>query len=564
MRGLSLNAIKAVLAVTLAGGFAPAMRAQNAPPAAQPSTANPAQDADDPRALRLTLEEAIRTTAQRNLGIELQRFDYRQSAERTRAEYGIFDFYSFAQLERAKTQQPVAATIQASESSRTLFNAGVNQLIPTGGQYTVGFDNIRQSSNSAFTTVNPAYSSDLNFRLTQPLLRNFGVDITRRGINIARNTLGIDREAFRSVMINTVETVEQAYLDLIFARQNLAVQQQSLALARDQERITQIRIEVGASAPLDILQPRVAIATREELVISAEAQIRAAEDRLRRLMNLAPAEWDRPILPTETVSYVPLSIDMQSAVSRALELRPEVRQLELTTDTRRILNDFARNQVLPRVDASIAYGLGGLGGNSLERDPVTGQPTGRRIEGGYGDAIQQVFGFDNPSWSAGLNFELPLRNITARAEARRAELDLEKAKTDQEYLRQLITIEVRQAARDVETLAKQIQATRTARDAAERNLDAERKRYENGMTTNFNVLQIQQELSDARSREIAAVVAYNKAVSAYHRAVGDLLTERGITVDEPVAIETPRSRFEDVEWLNFSSRNRAAKERGER
>ena len=102
------------------------------------------------------------------------------------------------------------------------------------------------------------------------------------------------------LLVLTTLAVEQAYYELIYARQELEVRRQSATLARDQERITQIRIDVGASAPLDILQPRVAIATREEEVILSEARISAAEDRLRQLMNLPPEEWDRPIVPTET------------------------------------------------------------------------------------------------------------------------------------------------------------------------------------------------------------------------------------------------------------------------
>ena len=109
--------------------------------------------------------------------------------------------------------------------------------------------------------------------------------------------------------------------------------------------------------------------------------------------------------------------------------------------------------------------------------------------------------------------------------------------------------------RDVDTNAKEIIASRAARDAAEKNLDAERRRYENGMSTNFQVLQIQQQLSDARVREIQALVGYNKAVSAYHRAVGDILEVRNITVEEP-KVEDPRifSRFDQYNWLNYGSR----------
>src|SRR5216110_1783808 len=109
-------------------------------------------------------------------------------------------------------------------------------------------------------------------------------------------------------------------------------------------RITQIRIDVGASAPLDILQPRVQIATSEESLIVAVANVRNAEDRLRQLLNLPPADWDRPILPSDTVSYTPMTIDTEASIARAYELRPEVRENRLTTDINRIQYLYARNQ----------------------------------------------------------------------------------------------------------------------------------------------------------------------------------------------------------------------------
>jgi len=98
-------------------------------------------------------------------------------------------------------------------------------------------------------------------------------------------------------------------------------------------------------------------------------------------------------------------------------------------------------------------------------------------------------------------------------------------------------------------------ASRAARDAAEQNLGAERKRYENGMTTNFQVLQVQQQLSDARAREIQSLVAYNKSVVAYHRAVGDLLDVLNIRVEEPEAVTEPSffSRFDRYNWLKYQS-----------
>jgi outer membrane protein len=518
-------------------------------------TADTDQDLNNPRALKLTLDDALQTSVKGNIGIQLERYSYLEAGQSLRGSYGIFDWLATADVERQSSQSPTVSQFLATGSRATIANVGVQQLIPTGGTYQIGFNNSRGTQSGGGTIVNPAYRSSLGLGFNQPLMRNFGVDVTKRGITIARNTLGINRDIFRGALMDVAVTTEQAYFDLVYARQFVDVVKEALFLARDQSRITQIRIDVGASAPLDILQPRVQIATQEENLIVAVAAVRDAEDRLRAVMNLDPAEWNRPILPTSPIGYTPITVNQEAAVAQALQLRPELHQVQLTTATRQVQYTFARNQVLPQLDLKLNYNAAGLAGRTQELDPVTNVPTGRFNTTGYSNALSQVFGNDFPSWTFGFNVGLPLTNIGARAEAKRAELDVALSKTNEEQTRQNIAIEVRKTARDIDTTAREIGASRTAREAAEQNLEAERRRYENGMTTNFNVLQIQSQLSDARAREIQSLVAYNKSVAAYHRAVGDLLEVANIKIEEPKIDEPTTFRsFDRYNWLNYGSR----------
>lgn len=529
-------------------------------------TAETDRDANDARALKLTLQEALRTAMERNLGITLQSYDYQMAGHSLRGQYGLYDWLGTALIEKGKIEGATISRTEPSEQTVTRANIGVSQNLPAGGNYFLGLNNNRQTTVGGFTDISPAYRPSLIFSATQPLARNFGIDVTRRGILIARNTLGINREDFRTQLMNTAISVEQAYLDLVYARRAVEVVKESLFLARDQGRITQIRIDVGASAPLDILQPRVTIATTEEQLISAVALVRDSEDRLRALLNLDRSEWDRPIVPTDPVEYTALSISTEAAVARALELRPELRQAALTTDTRRVQYVYARNQVRPQVDLNVDYSATGVGGRTPIVDPVTGQPTGRFTSIGYGNALEQVFSNDFPGWTIGLQVGVPITNIGARSEARRAELDLKRSRLSQREFEQTVALAVRGAARDVDTTSRAIVATRTARDAAERNLDAERRRFENGMTTNFQVLQIQQQLSDSRVRELQALVGYNKAVANYHREVGDILEARNISIDEPEIPAEPQvfSFLDRYNWLNYGSRVKTEETKNER
>lgn len=513
------------------------------------------KDVDNPRAMRLSLDDAIHTMLEKNIGVQIQRYDLQMTGEQVTGAYGIFDPKAGAVLNKSNLKRASLNAFQNSGGGSTDANVTLSDVIPTGGSFELSADNSRFTQTGSGTTISPGFSNGLGFGFTQPLARNFGVDVTRRGITIARNNLGISREAFRGVLLDSTSAVEQAYYDLIYARRFVDVVKEALFLARDQSRITQIRIDVGASAPLDILQPRVQIATGEENIITAVANVRAAEDRLRALMNVAAEDWDRPIVPTDTIGYAPMRINVEESVARAYELRPEVKENQFTTATRRVVYQFARNQVLPQFDLNLGYKVAGSAGTFITPSPGASNT-------GFTESVQQLFRNDFPGWNVGFTVGVPVFNYAARAEKNRARLDLQSSQMTEAQTKQNIAVDVRATARAVDTAAKQISATRTAREAAEENVNAERKRYENGMSTNFQVLQIQQQLSDARANELQALVGYNKAVAAYHRAVGDLLDTRNISVDEP-KVEEPSifSRFNRYNWLNFSSHDTAPEEK---
>lgn len=529
------------------------------PPADQAPTVSVSaatdQDVNNPRALKLTLDDAIHTMLQKNIGVQIQRYDLQMSAEGVMGAYNIFDPFAGATISKTNSQNPALNAFSSSGGGTTNANAFLRDVIPTGGSFELSTNNQKFTRSGNGTTISPGFSSDLGFIFNQPLARNFGVDVTRRNITIAHNNLGISREAFRGVLLDSTSAVEQAYYDLIYSRRFVDVVKEALFLARDQSRITQIRIDVGASAPLDILQPRVQIATGEENLITAVANVRAAEDRLRALLNLPPEDWDRPIIPTDTIGYTPFSINVEESVAKAYELRPEVKENALTTANRRVTYQYARNQVLPQFDLNLGYNVSGAAGTFVTPTPGVSNTN-------FTDAVQQVFRNDFPGWNVGFTIGVPVFNFGARAEKNRARLDLQASQITEAQTRQNIAVDVRATARAVDTAAKQISATRTAREAAEENVNAERKRYENGMSTNFQVLQIQQQLSDARANELQALVGYNKAVAAYHRAVGDLLDTRNISVDEP-KVEEPSifSQFNRYNWLNFSSHDTAPEEK---
>jgi len=491
-------------------------------------------------AVLLTLDEAVEIALRQNLGLSVQRFTRDRARQLAARELGIYDLRLSSLLEAEDAETPAASQLEGSQTNLQRFNAGFDQLFPTGGNLNLGWTNLRREDDNPFATVNPSIRSGLTFAYNQPLLRGFGRLATERNLLVARNRSEASREEFERLVVVSVQDVIDAYWNLVGARQQLIVAQESMSLARELHDRNRIQVEVGTMAPLELVQSEAAIAEREEGIITAQSSVGDAEDTLRRLLNLPEGElWAAEIRPATdpTIQHTP--IDVAAAIQIALAERPEVRFQQLSIEQARIESEFARNQERPTLDLDVSYGFAGLGGDVFIEDPTTGEI--RRFPGGFGDALSGVTGLDFPGWTAGLTFGFPLQNRSARAARAIAEIDLDRAETALEDTRNGIITEVRGAARRVETAAKQIEAAKASRVFQERNLEAERKRYENGMSTSFQITQIQEDLTEARSREVNSVVNYRIALAEYQRVIGRLLDEEGVAIDDE---ELPVDRWQ--------------------
>jgi len=217
--------------------------------------------------------------------------------------------------------------------------------------------------------------------------------------------------------------------------------------------------------------------------------------------------------------------------ARRFPERPELRSQQLSVEQAELEARFFRQAMRPQLNLDVTYGLSGSGGTSLIRDRETGEII-QTVPGGFGDAFSQVTGLDFDGWTALLNFSVPIQNRAARAQSAIGDIDVKRAETTLEDLRKQIITEVRQAARRVDTAAKQIEAAAASTRFQERNLEAERKRYENGMSTSFQITQIQDDLTQARNREVNAVVEYRNALAAYYLATGRLLDEQNVAIED--------------------------------
>jgi len=447
---------------------------------------------------------------------------------------GIYDPLISAAVGRSHAEVPAASQLTGGVFDDTSFSASASQFTPLGGTFTLGFNGLREKTNNPFSTVNPSYAGGLQLSMSQPLLRNFGTLPSNWLIRIAHNSRDSAYQALLRTVQGTVNAVEQAYWDLVYAGQNLEVKRESLRIAQELNRITKIKIDVGSLAPIDITQTEVGIATAEQDIIISEGAIGDAQDRLKRLLNFVdPAQVNVPIIPMDRLSTEQVKIQLDEGTQTALRRRPEVLQIAYTAASDLLRYQYYRNQTLPGLNLTGAYGNRGLAGFSV--DPVTGRVT----DTDFSQTFRDVFDRKSKSWSIGLNFPYPILNRAARGAAGVARYTWESDRAQMSVVEQNVIIEVRAAARAIDTAQRSIVAATKGRELAERNLDAEKKKFDNGMSTTFQVNQIQRDLSAARTAEQQALAVYRKAVAQYHFAISDNLDWKGIRVEGLPEAEPP-------------------------
>ena len=517
----------AALALVLSAGVVIADDSVSVPVASKARKPVPIPQGDK---IELTLQKTIEMTLQNVLDLDVAAYTVEESHFGILAARGAFDPTFELDLGLKDTQSPRSSIYQSSEVKTAYGNPYLTGLLPYGTTYTLGWTNTRNDVTGAGTLLNPTYSSNLSLGVTQPLLRNFGRTVNERLVIQAR--LGDNQNAYGYVIAvqTAIQTAENAYWDLVYAVENLKAKQEALDRAKDLNRITKIKIDVGALAPIDIVQTEVTIAQREQDIIIAEGLIGDAQDRLRRLLNVQSVpDWNRPIVPTDRPTRESLRsgyvADVNQGYDTALKTRPEIKQSLLNIESKKVTASYQKNQLLPRLDLSAGYGRAGLGANGLGVD-ADGNP----YDLSYSSALTQITHGDYPAWSVGVVFAVPIGNRVARGNSAIANADLDLARTNLAITKANLQVEVRAAARNIDTAYRSVQAASKARELAERNLDAEKKKYENGMTTSFQVAQIQNDLTTARTTELQAVAGYLKSLVAWHKAIGDLLSQKNVVL----------------------------------
>jgi outer membrane protein TolC len=460
--------------------------------------------------LRLSMEEAVAQALSRNFSIRVERFEPQIARQDIRLASGAFDPVLRSEYQYARDELRGFDLDRESAS----FSVGVGSTLPWGTQWEAAVDANDQTTPFDFETgaFSDTVSSFAGIVVTQPILRNFGLDGTYASVRIARESESASWEGFRARVMDTVEQTVSAYQNLYFAQENLRIAERNRNLALQLLKDNQKRVETGAMAPLDIVQAESEAALRDVSVISARSFLRRAQNALKSLI------WDDPdtvlglemeIQPPEEPTY--FEPDLSRDYQLALQYRPEYIATTAGLNIRQFeVRQFRRN-ALPQLDLVGSYGR-------------------RGIDSSLNDSVDQAFNDGDSSYSIGAVFSFPFPNRARSAEKVQAYLRRNQAEMGLQQLEQNIRLELDNAATQLTADWDRIKAARLARELAEKSLEAEEKKLRAGTSSTFVVLRLQGDLANAEIREINALTDYAISLAQYHRVRGRILEEHNIAL----------------------------------
>lgn len=495
--------------------------------------------------VRLSLARCIELALENNLDIAAQSIDPEISQLNYEIAQAIFDPTFSASSSRSVSNREARGFISYTKSERDNYEIRLDGLVMTGAGYSVSLSASDDYTEAEFPlTFNPYKAINLTFGFEQPLLKNFGKEITKYNIYVSKNSQAISQSQFRQKVIEIIEEVETAYWNLVRTSDQLKVQKESLKLAEDQLERNRIMVKVGTKAPIDITEAEAAVAERVVNVIDAEHALRAAEDMLRKILNIyiSPDSplWQTIIRPTDRPSFEKIPVNLKESIEIALKERPELDEAKLSLKNLELDMRYKRNQRLPELNLQGGYGINGFYGtlfDYIQMDPDGTPNTGDEFirevstDISLSDAIDDVTDASFADWNVGFSFNMPIRNRGAMKNFIIAKLEYDKAKINFKSLENSIALEVKDAVRNIEMSLRRLDATKASRILSKERLDAIQKKFENGMATNFEVSEYQQDMAAAESEEINALIEYNIALLSLEKAKGLLLQSRGIALE---------------------------------
>ncbi|MGR3218279.1 MAG: TolC family protein [Candidatus Anammoxibacter sp.] len=487
----------------------------------------------DFKSIELSLNESFALALKNNFDIRIARIEPEIGENGIITEKSIFDPVLKIRGELREDNTPINSQLVGGIASGTSeipspsnfpqffndsrsFNVSIETLLPTGAIFGLEYNFVRRFIiSNPFNAINSDSNSYLEARISQPLLKNFGIFKTRSPIYIARNNKKISLLQFKQVAIDTLNLTQKAYWHLVNSIDDLRVSKVSLKRANDLLKKNRIQVKVGTLAPIELVQAEEGVASQEEAVIIAKHSIKDSEDELKQILNLEGSVLmsDIAIIPRDRAFFKPVELDLDESIRVALENRPDYLEKLIDMDNANINVKQKRNEVLPQLDIIAGVRYSGLGSDFDDSN-----------DGLFSEAFQGEF--------FGIDFEVPIGMRATRSRYRSAKLLAKQAQLDIEKKEQEVVVGVRKAVRKISTNIQRIKATRKANELAQKRLEAEERKYEVGRSTSLEVLRAQERLAIAEGNKNKAIVDYNISLRDLEAVRGTILEDNDIVIED--------------------------------
>jgi outer membrane protein len=447
----------------------------------------------------LSLQECIDLTIKNNIELQIARYQPEISRYNLKASYGAWDPTAFFSGKYQHTESGSTIfgvnTISGARSDEGIFSTTLGGLTPIGTTYTL-FGNLNDTvqTRNGFSTNRNA-NGQAGIDVTQPLLRNFWIDSSRLLIRIDKNRLKYDEYGLKLQLMQTLTSLEQAYYDLIYARESVRVQELAAEASDRLVAENKKKLEVGALAELDLASAEAQAAHDRAAIIATKSAMGTQERKLKLFITDQIAKWaDIGILPSGILTAPKKEFNRQNSWRKALETRPDYQQAKLDAERAGIQLKYDYNQMFPELDVIGTFGYNGSGSV-------------------YSGALYDIQQQNLPTWSIGGQISMPLANVNARNNYKAQKVTLQQVVLTMKAKERDILISV---DNDIGTLLadyNSVQATHAQRLYEEQALDAEQKKLANGKSTTYQVLLVQRDLTNARGLEIQALDLYNDHLS---------------------------------------------------
>lgn len=503
-----------------------------------------------PLAVRLSLHDAIRRALLHSYAIRVEAYNPAIQATRVVQAEARFDATFFFNFQQNNTDHPnvpsnnaglasllsqlsnggtgstgtsglLGSLLTASQPQATgtevktsTFQGGFSKLLATGAQVRTGYEADRQKTSAAATTFNPVYTDDVFFEITQPFLRNFGLDVTKSEIRLRKLDQDMAQQRYLLQVQQTIQQVEQAYWNLVQARRTLPITAELVAQTEQVLRYFEIRLPFDVQ-PVQLNDTRAQLATRQAQLIAALNQIRDSEAQLKALINdpSLPIPDEAAVIPTDIPVIDAVVLNRLVEIKTAVDNRPDIAQAKYAIQSARTSVTVANNQRLPRLDATFRYTSNGLGSNPDA-------------------AFEQLTTNDFVDYLVGVQFEWPIGNRAAEAAYRQARLQESQTIASLKQIIEQVILNVDLAFNNLDTLYRQMLPSATAVVAQVEDLKAIEQRADRRDPTFLNLeLTTQQGLFSSRQSLLQTWVQYSIGIVNLELAKGTLLAYDNVRLE---------------------------------